>query len=232
VDGGADPDHGGGVRPLIAAADLLLGAACPGCGAAGVGVCRGCAERVRPAPVMVTTRRTVGVPVVAGQQYDDALRRIVMRWKASGDDHARAPLAALLSHHLAAAIVAIGPRQPILLVPVPAARMARLRRGADIVRDLADRAAVVLGSELGLDVAVVRALARSGRAEPQKSLDARARARNLVDAFSAVARVRANGSLIVVDDVVTTGATAAEAVRALRARGHPVAGVAAVAATP
>jgi len=220
------------VRPLIAAADLFLGAACPGCGAAGIGVCRVCTERVRPEPVVVATRRAVGVPVVAGQQYDDALRRIVMRWKVGGSDHARAPLTALLAHHLAAAVVALGPEHPIRLVPVPPSRTARLRRGADIVHDLAGQAAAVLESTLGLDVRVVRALTRSRRSVDQKTLDAQARARNLAGVFTARPGVPANASLIVVDDIVTTGATAAEAVRALRVRGHPVLGVAAVAATP
>nr|MDT0665833.1 phosphoribosyltransferase family protein [Micromonospora sp. DSM 115978] len=64
------------------------------------------------------------------------------------------------------------------------------------------------------------------------------RAENLAGAF--VARLTADQlprrwrevPLVVVDDVVTTGATVAEAVRALRAEGHSVVGCAVVAATP
>jgi predicted amidophosphoribosyltransferase len=73
----------------------------------------------------------------------------------------------------------------------------------------------------------------------QAGLDASARAANLTGALvtapgaaRAVHRSQAAPQLVVIDDVVTTGATLAEAVRALRANRLSVAGVAVVAATP
>jgi predicted amidophosphoribosyltransferase len=58
------------------------------------------------------------------------------------------------------------------------------------------------------------------------------RSRNLDHAMRAAARPVPGWAAIVVDDVVTTGATLREAVRALSAAGWPVAGAAVVAATP
>jgi predicted amidophosphoribosyltransferase len=55
---------------------------------------------------------------------------------------------------------------------------------------------------------------------------------NLAGAMAARPAPNACGPVVVVDDIVTTGATLAEAIRALRCAGWPVTGAAVVAATP
>jgi predicted amidophosphoribosyltransferase len=83
----------------------------------------------------------------------------------------------------------------------------------------------------GLRTSLVRALATSRSVEDQAGLSARARAANLDHAFVA-RRVRGTeGPIIVVDDIITTGATGVEAARALRAAGGHILGMAVVAAT-
>jgi predicted amidophosphoribosyltransferase len=103
-------------------------------------------------------------------------------------------------------------------------------RGGDHVRRLARRA----GSRVGFRVAPdVLALARPKL--DSAGLDAVSRARNLAGAFAArpaPGRPTGGATAIVVDDVVTTGATLREAARALRAAGWRVTGAAVVAATP
>ena len=64
----------------------------------------------------------------------------------------------------------------------------------------------------------------------QSQLNSQQRSRNIAGAFSTsfnLAEVRDSGNirpLIIVDDLVTTGATLAEAIRALRTAGFPVLG--------
>lgn len=90
------------------------------------------------------------------------------------------------------------------------------------------------------DILAVRAvplLAQRGGVADQAGLDAAARRRNLTEALrvgrpAAAARVRASGAVtVLVDDLVTTGSSLAEAARVLRAAGLPVLGAATVAAT-
>jgi predicted amidophosphoribosyltransferase len=75
-------------------------------------------------------------------------------------------------------------------------------------------------------------LVPTGLVLDQSTLDAAARAANLAGAFVCV-RPAAPGDrpVVVVDDVLTTGATAREAQRALEEAGHRVVGIATVAAT-
>ncbi|NAZ77424.1 hypothetical protein GTQ99_18640 [Kineococcus sp. T13] len=109
------------------------------------------------------------------------------------------------------------------LVPVPARAASRRRRGGDLVADLAARAAA-LARARGHEVRVARVLRVARPVADQTDLDAAGRRANLAGAF-AVRGPLPPGPCVVVDDVVTTTATAAEAVRALRAAGARVAGV-------
>ena len=207
--------------PLVDLVDLVLPRGCLGCRAPGGPLCVRC--RPAGAPLAVSG---VGLPVTAAAPYVDALRTAVLAYKERG----RRDLAPLLGGLLGDAVQSVRagrapPQGQLVLVPVPSSRAARAARGGDHLRRLAARA----GSSSGLRVApdaleltrVPRESAGLGIAERSANLDHAMRA--------GPPRGRA---ALVVDDVVTTGATLREAARALRAAGWPVAGAATVAVTP
>lgn len=214
----------------MAAADLLVGAACPGCGVPALTVCLSCARAVRPRPFDVETARWAQhLGVVAAGRHHGVLRRVVIDWKERG----RFPLTQFLAHHLAAAVAAGATGDALSLVPIPTSWSARWRRGDDLVLALA-RAAAGLLSDVGHDVTVDPVLARVRRTADQARLGAEDRARNLHGALAMERRRRvpADRSIVIVDDIVTTGSTLAEAARALAVRGCVVEHAAAIAATP
>ena len=137
-------------------------------------------------------------------------------------ERGRTTLARPLGAMLARAAAAYGPG--VVLVPVPSARAAVRVRGHDHARRLA--AAAGLRGRLRSAALLTGARAVAD----QSGLDAAGRAANLTGAL--VARRPLPGlAVVVVDDVVTTGATLTEAARALRAAGADVRGAAVVAAT-
>ena len=125
----------------------------------------------------------------------------------------------------------------LLLVPVPSRPSTIRQRGHEPTSSLVRVAAARL-TALGRPAACASLLrTRPGLAD-QSGLDAGARAVNLAGAFRvhapAVRRLARAGHgfhVLVCDDVLTTGATAAEAQRALRAVGLPPLAAVAVAAT-
>jgi ComF family protein len=109
------------------------------------------------------------------------------------------------------------------LVPVPATRAREAERGFNQAALLAERVAV------DVDVPVrARWLARVRATRAQSDLGAAERRANVRGAFAA-APAAAGRHVVVVDDVLTTGATAAECARALRAAGAARVGVLTVA---
>ena len=94
---------------------------------------------------------------------------------------------------------------------VPARRADRRRRGFDHAEVLAAGVASALG------LPAFSALERRGVQADQAGLDRVARASNVGGAFAGVTPV--DGSILLVDDLVTTGATAAACARALRSVG-------------
>ncbi len=121
--------------------------------------------------------------------------------------------------------------EPLVLVPVPSRPAVVRARGHDPMLRIARVAAGRLRTD-GLAVGVRRLLRAHRVVRDQAGLDADGRAANLQGAF--VARGRSGTGappVVVVDDVLTTGATVREAQRALEDAGHRVLGIAAVAAT-
>lgn len=126
-------------------------------------------------------------------------------------------------------------RMPLAVVPVPSTGAARRARSREPVAVLARAVAHGL-HDAGVPARVVPALARLGPGRDQVGLGARARGRNLSGAVRMTRRgARSLGQrsvCIVVDDVLTTGATLAAVERALEGHGHDVLGATVLAATP
>lgn len=218
-----------------AVTDLLLGGRCVGCARPGRLLCWAC-EVALPAgahPAWPTPSPPGLATPWAASAYDGAVRAMILGLKERRLLGLAAPLAGLLAQAVAAA----APAGPVVLVPVPSRRASVRARGHDPTYALALGAAARLRRE-GYDVRAVRLLRTRPGVVDQAGLDAAARARNLAGSMTCPGRgLRRLAALVprtrvvVCDDVLTTGATAREAQRALEAVGLHVAAVAAVAAT-
>lgn len=220
---------------LPALRDLVTGAACAGCGCPGHLLCAGCEGSVStPARPARPTPCPPGLaPAWAVGEYAGLLRALVLGHKERRQLGLRRPLGRLLALSVAAALPTDG---IVALVPVPSRRRTVRARGHDPTLAMTRAAAAHLRRE-GYDVVVVRLLT-VGPVLDQAGLDAGQRAANLAGSMSCssaslarLARRVPRARFVVCDDVLTTGATAREAQRALAASGLPVAGIAVVAAT-
>ena len=195
----------------------------------------------------VVRTRADALAVVARAEYAGLTRDAVIAYKEHGHLSLARPLGELLADAVLRAEASgplgpLGPLGPILLVPVPGHR--RSDRGFDAVGTLARYCATDLRRR-GRPAAVTRLLAIRAAYAPLKHLGRDERRLQVAGAFRVASgrgarpprgapSVGDRGSVrvLVVDDVVTTGATTAEALRTLEAAGVKVTAIAAVAATP
>ncbi|KAA9381581.1 ComF family protein [Microbispora cellulosiformans] len=227
--------------------DLILPPRCAGCGAWGATACPSCLARLlgEPAP-RPPDPAPPGLPDCwSATAYEGAARRMILACKERG----RTALVPVLAASVATCVAAwqeaeAAPVTETWLVPVPSARAAVRRRGHDPVRAVATAAARELRGQ-GLPAVLAPLLRQRRRVADQAGLSSPERAANLSGAF--VVGDRLAGALgpshsgtgrgvgfrvVLVDDVVTTGATLAEAARALRAAGVAPAAAVTIAATP
>jgi len=219
--------------------DLVLPAECGGCGRPRTVLCPGCRAalhgaapcRVRPVP------EPTGLPMVhAAAPYEDAVRAMLLAHKERGALALAGALGAALAGAVRAALRDAGPAHadgwprgadgqpwpggeqlPLYLVPVPSARWAVRARGHDPARRIALAAAGEL--RRGGTAARVVAVLRQRRAvADQSGLNPRQRLANLAGALDVAggARLLAGGRVVLVDDLMTTGASLTEAARAVR----------------
>ena len=231
-----------------AAGDLLLGSRCHGCGRPAWTLCDGCRtdlRALRPGP-RAPDPCPDGFPRTwSAGPYDRLARNLVSAHK----ERSALGLTRLLGEALALAVLGLldeaglftgggDDRAPahVRLVPVPSARSAVRARGFDAGLALARAAARRLPRTRAAPL-----LVPARRVADQSGLGALERHANLAGAFRLRSRpwspahpsgpTAGPGVVVVVDDVVTSGASLTEAVRALRAGGVEVLGAATVAAT-
>ncbi|MEV0418401.1 ComF family protein [Streptosporangium canum] len=216
--------------------DLVLPPRCAGCGVPGALVCPRCAAELHGRPACrMPVPFPPGLPECwSAADYTGAARRAIIAYKERGRTALAHPLAGALALTVAAAI---GGRS-VTLVPVPSARPALRRRGHDPVTRLTALAAGYLRAA-GWPVTVAKILAQRREVADQAGLSSLQRAENLSLAFRVTAARKGPlpgswgdaGPIVLVDDIVTTGATLAEAARALREAGMAVPLAATIAAT-
>lgn len=220
-----------GCRALV---DLVLPAVCAGCAGVGTRWCPGCATQLAGC-LLAAPRHTepspppAGLPpVVTAGWYAGALRAALVQFKDGGRGDLRGQLAPPLARALARCPCPAG----VVVVPMPSSAAAVRRRGEAPVELLARAAADRLPEPAR--ARVVAALRVTRTVADQAGLGQAARAANVAGAYAVRPSCRASlaGSpVLLVDDVLTTGATLAEGARAVRAAGGRVLGAAVVAAT-
>jgi predicted amidophosphoribosyltransferase len=209
--------------------DLVLPLECGGCGAPSTPWCPACARElalIADAPRVVTPRLDPGVPVFALGRYAGARRRAIVAMKDRGRTDLLAPLARSLGHGVHRLLAWGLLDVPVTVVPAPTRNWAARRRGGDPVTRIA-----TLATAGNPDVTVVAALRMKALARDSAGLGSADRERNIAGGVLRTRRrLPAGPEVLLVDDIITTGATARESVRMLHVAGARVAAVLALAA--
>ena len=212
---------------ISAAIDLYLGGCCHGCGKPGRSPCLDCRAALNPKPA-AQLRIGLDVPLISSVGYDVAMP-FVIAYKDRGAWQLTSPLGMTLIGSVERLLDDAGIDQAdwrsVVLVPVPSSPSAVKKRGFDHTATLAGFAAKQLGCRWS---PLLRRVAQVG---DQVGRNAGGRAVNQSNSMAARPRPADGQAVVVIDDIVTTGATAIEAVRALQAGGYYVVGVATVADT-
>ncbi|MVU81043.1 ComF family protein [Nocardia sp. ET3-3] len=193
--------------------DLVLPRTCGGCGRAGTGWCADCAGALSGPPIRIRPRADPGVPCWALAAYRGAPRAAVLAVK----EHCRWDLTKPLGVALARGLDHLrDTARPLILIPAPTRRSAARLRGGDPVA----RSAIVAASWLP-GCRPVRMLRMRPGVRDSVGLGRSDRQHNLHGRIM-VATTRppgvlfpANAEVVLVDDVLTTGVTMRESVRAL-----------------
>jgi ComF family protein len=184
-----------------------------------------CVECGVPEPLLDVACHIQGVPVFAGARYGEPIASVIHRFKYGAAPELCAPLASLSLR----GIDLLGIEAADMWVPVPLHPLRLAERGYN--------QAALLARELSRSVhgpVDARRLQRVRHTEQQAKKNRRARTENIAAAFAARDRPRKAGlgrRVVLVDDVVTTGATLGACISALRAAGDEVIGCMAVAYT-
>lgn len=206
--------------------DLVLPLECGGCGAPSTRWCDACASTLNvdvDEPRVLTPRVDPGVPVFGLGRYAGPRRQAIVALKERGRRDLAGPLsrALALGIHRLTAWGILG--ESLTVVPAPSRRSAARRRGGDPVVRIA-MAATAASPRHG----VAPVLRTTAMVRDSVGLTGAARERNIAGRVRLTAAVP-TGEVLLVDDIVTTGATAREAVRVLAGGGAAVSAVLALA---
>lgn len=222
---------------LTAAGDLLFGSRCAGCQRQPGLLCVECRPFLcSPAEVQVVPGSTA-LRVASVSDYSGVPRSVILDHKEKGRLSLARPLGDALAVSVSGLLesgfgcLSCGSRS-VALVPAPSRPAAVRSRGHDPVARMARRAAMLL-RRTGQACSVAGALSHARPVLDQSELTRDQRETNVHGAFNVrglCARCLEGRCVVVVDDIVTSGATLREAARALGNEGHRVCGAAVVAA--
>ena len=209
------------MKKLEELTQLLFPTRCYGCHAIGLSICSTCRREWHPHYYLTHIQN---LKVHSAILYSSTASKIILAAKESGLKGADKLIIDAIVHVLNRGDF---DSHNVRLVPIPSSQSNSRRRGRNFISDLCHE----ISRQTNIPVTPALELAR--KVKDQSGLSAKARATNMKGAFAISAGVYPRGDLILIDDVVTTGATVAEAARALNSHGfHLLGSVTACVAQP
>lgn len=201
---------------------LLYPAACELCLNPGIALCAPCAHVLSSSAHFLSG---FFHPVAAGIVYNEATSEIVLRAKERGIESANRSLALSLW----SAFTLLNPHERrIALVPIPSSRASIRRRGRNFIIDLLN--IFLTQNNSPIEFEIHDSLIHQRKVRDQSGLTMNERIRNMDEAI--VARNQITIPALIVDDVITTGATFTAAFSALNVAKTTILGGIAACASP
>ena len=191
---------------------LLFPTRCYGCNAIGISICSNCRREWHPHYYLTNIG---GLRVNSAVLYSPTASKIILAAKEHGLKGADELIIEAIVHVLSRANF---DKYNVRLVPIPSSAINRRRRGRSFIPDICNEISV------RTSIPIIPALTILRKVKDQSTLSAAARAKNMHGAFGIAENIYPRGDLILIDDVVTTGATVSEAARALNSHGFAVLG--------
>lgn len=191
--------------------ELIFPTRCLGCGALGLEICSHCRRFWQPRIYRTHSRNKPLFPIYSAIPYSPVAGKVLFAAKENGIQQADELILGALSHSLSLCLQEQGVG---FLVPIPSRKSVARLRGRQFISELTHE----IGSNAKVPTFDVLMHTRS--VKDQSQLDAKHRAQNLAGALISLRHL--SGRAIIVDDLVTTGATLHEAARALRDKGIEV----------
>lgn len=203
-------------------AELIFPSRCIGCSQLGISICSICRKNWHP-HIYKRGLKVLGndYPVISSIEYSPIASRVLMKSKESNHIAADQLLLKAIAHSLQYFLKNYGSGD---LVAIPSRISATRKRGRNFMQEITRSVANLESLEYQEILHHKRAV------RDQSQLNSQQRFSNVAGAFSAKTNLAAAAGrgntepLIIVDDLVTTGATLAEAIRALRTAGFTVIG--------
>jgi ComF family protein len=195
---------------------LVFPEACLVCAAPGSELCNICKHRFIPKPKFLSGEK---FSIYSSLPYDEVSKKVILLSKEQGLVAAHRILARAVS----SAISAFRLKGPASIILIPTQSKSLRRRGFNHLEEIGKL--ILQNGFINQEIEFINALEFTRRISDQTKLTESQRTSNLRGAFR-VKKVRISNPIIVMDDVITTGSTLREAVRALQERNLTVVGAA------
>jgi predicted amidophosphoribosyltransferase len=191
--------------------ELLFPLSCLGCATADYWLCPTCQSNWK-----VSTRKSfVGSNLVYFKaDYNVKTASVILAAKESNNHLAIDLLTASISQSILYAVADLGVTGEIFLVTVPSSASAIRRRGRDHIQDLAVEVQKLLELK-SIKTHLLLILSQRKNMKDQSRLNSRQRLQNTHGMFEVTSCENPQGAVFLIDDLVTTGASIMEGIRAL-----------------
>ena len=199
------------LQSLKSLKDLLFPLSCLSCSALDFWLCPACHSSWN----LSTNKSFVGkIPIYFKADYNFKTSAVILAAKENSNPLAINLLARSISQSILYATLDLGISDDIFIVTIPSSAAAIRRRGRDHIQELAREVQKLLELK-SINSQLLFILSQLPNMKDQSGLNSRQRIKNTFGMFEVTSCENPQGAVFLIDDLVTTGASLNEGIRAL-----------------